>query len=261
MLLPRMRDAGAVQRLGEVDRRLAAELDHDAADACSSSMIASTRLLVERLEVQARAAVEVGAHRLRVAVDHDRVDALRAQRHRGVHAAVVELDALADADRAAAEDHHGVRRERRGGRSLVLVLVGRVVVGRGGFELRRARVDALEDLAQSCGVAARANALDGRAAECGDARIGQADPLRGAKRLVVEPLQRSRSSHATMVASRRRNHDQMPLRRASSSAVAPPRSASSSACARRSLATSMSTGSCSCRGVGRPAAPASASPC
>ena len=48
-------------------------------DACSSSMIARDRLLVERLEVQARAAVEVGAHRLRVAVDHHRVDALRAQ--------------------------------------------------------------------------------------------------------------------------------------------------------------------------------------
>ena len=63
------------------------------------------------------------------------------------------------------------------------------------------------------------------------------------------PFQRSRSSHATMVPSRRRNHAEMPLRRVRSSGVAPPRSASSSAAARRSLATSMSTGSCSAERV------------
>ena len=112
MLLPRIRDTRAVQRLGEVDRGLSTELHDDA----GRLLLVDDRddgLLVERLEVQARAAVEVGAHRLRVAVDHDRVDTLRAQRHRGVHAAVVELDALADADRAAAEHDDGVGRERR----------------------------------------------------------------------------------------------------------------------------------------------------
>ena len=43
-------------------------------------------------------------HRLRVAVDHDGLEAGLLQRIGGVDAAIVELDALADAVRAAAED-------------------------------------------------------------------------------------------------------------------------------------------------------------
>ena len=42
---------------------------------------------------------------LRVAVDHDGLEAVFLQREGRMHAAVVELDALADAVRAAAEDH------------------------------------------------------------------------------------------------------------------------------------------------------------
>ncbi len=122
ILLPRMVDARAVQWLGEVDRGLTTEL-HDDPGRLLLVDDRGNRLLVERLEVQARAAVEVRAHRLRVAVDHHRVDALRAQRHGGVHAAVVELDALADADRTAAEHHDSVRRERSGCGPLVLGLV------------------------------------------------------------------------------------------------------------------------------------------
>ena len=107
------------------------------------------RFLVERLEVQARAAVEIGAHRLRVAVDHHRIDALPAKCHRGVDAAVIELDALTDADRSAAEHHDGVRRRRRCRGSFVLGLVGRVVVGRRRLELGGAGVDAFEDRAHA----------------------------------------------------------------------------------------------------------------
>src|SRR5690606_5243094 len=63
-----------------------------------------------------------------------------AQRERCVHAAVVELDALADTIRAAAEDHDllAVR-----GLSFTLLLVRGVHVSRRGGELRRASVDAL----------------------------------------------------------------------------------------------------------------------
>ena len=59
----------------------------------------------ERLEVQAVGRVVVGRHRLRVAVDHHRLEACLAQGEAGVDAAVVELDALTDAVRAGAEDH------------------------------------------------------------------------------------------------------------------------------------------------------------
>ena len=68
----------------------------------------------ERLEVQPIDGVVVGRHRLRVAVDHHRLEPLFAQREGGVAAAVVELDALPDAVRAAAEDDDLLPRRRVG---------------------------------------------------------------------------------------------------------------------------------------------------
>ena len=71
-----------------------------------------------------------------------------------MHAAVVELDALADAVGAATQDHDLVATGRR---SLALVLVGRIQVGGGGGELGRAGVDALEHRAHTHGVAVQAH--------------------------------------------------------------------------------------------------------
>ena len=95
--------AGLAQRHRQLERRLSAELDDDA-----------ERLLLlhdvedvfqgQRLEVQTVGGVVVGRDRLGVAVDHDRFHAQLAEREGGVHAAVVELDALADPVRARAED-------------------------------------------------------------------------------------------------------------------------------------------------------------
>src|SRR3546814_2963150 len=92
--------------------------------------------------------VEVGAvrggvirrHRLRISVHHDGFIAGLAEGIGGVDAAVVELDALADAVRPAAEDHHlgagagiglALRWQWPIG-SLMAVLVGGVHVGRIG---------------------------------------------------------------------------------------------------------------------------------
>ncbi len=58
----------------------------------------------QRLEIEPVGGVVVGRDGLRVAVDHDRLEAGLAQREAGVAAAIVELDALADAVGAAAED-------------------------------------------------------------------------------------------------------------------------------------------------------------
>ena len=58
----------------------------------------------QRLEVEAVGGVVVGGDGLGVAVDHDGLEAGLGQREAGVAAAVVELDALADAVGAAAED-------------------------------------------------------------------------------------------------------------------------------------------------------------
>src|SRR5207249_7015258 len=95
----------------------------------------------ERYEVEPVGGVVVGRHRLRVAVDHDRLHAEVTEREGGVDAAIVELDALADAVRPGAEDDDlGTVRRRR----LVLLLVSRVEVRRVGDELRSAGIHGLE---------------------------------------------------------------------------------------------------------------------
>ena len=122
-VLGRVDRRGRVPRMGmpcvfedarELQRRLAAERDDDAprarrAPAASCSRVADVEhvFVGERLEEEAVARVVVGGDGLGIAVDHHRLVARVAQRERGVHAAVVELDALADPVRTAAEDHDG----------------------------------------------------------------------------------------------------------------------------------------------------------
>jgi hypothetical protein len=92
-------------------------------------------------EVEAVRGVVVRRDGLGVAVDHHRLDTRLAERERRVDAAIVELDALPDAVRAAAQDDDllAVRRE-----SLGVRLVGRVQVGRVCRKLCGARVDSAE---------------------------------------------------------------------------------------------------------------------
>ena len=118
------RHARALERHHQLERGLAAELHDDPARLLALHDVHHV-LERERLEVEAVGGVVVGGDRLRVAVDHDRLDARVPQREGGVHARVVELDALADAVGPAAEDHHLLARGREG---LVLFLVGRVEV-------------------------------------------------------------------------------------------------------------------------------------
>ena len=129
----------------ELERRLAAVLDDDAERLLDVDDLEHV-FERQRLEIQAIGRVVVGRHRLRIAIDHDRFEAVLAQRHRGVHAAIVELDPLADAVRAAAQHDHLLPVGRRG---LALLLVRRVEVGGLRGELRGARVDALVDGAQA----------------------------------------------------------------------------------------------------------------
>ena len=125
--VPRIAEAGPLDRARELERRLAAELDADA-DRLLALEHREHRLLVERLEVEPVGRVVVGRDGLRVAVDHHRLVPLRAEALRGVDAAVVELDPLADPVRAAAEDHDRPARLRR---RLVELAARRVEVVRG----------------------------------------------------------------------------------------------------------------------------------
>ena len=105
--VPRIGTFGLLQRAGELQRRLAAELHDDAEQRPASLLDADDLEHVlggQRLEIEPVGGVVVGRDGLRVAVDHDRLVARLAQREAGVAAAIVELDALADAVRAAAED-------------------------------------------------------------------------------------------------------------------------------------------------------------
>ncbi len=147
------RHARGLQRQRQRQRRLAAELDDHAVGLLG---VADVQHFFERerLEVQAVAGVVIGRNRLRIAVHHDRLDAELLQRERGVAAAVVELDSLADAIRAAAQDHDllAIRWIR-----LALRFVARIKIGREAFEFGRAGIDAIEHRRDAQFFAARAH--------------------------------------------------------------------------------------------------------
>src|SRR3990167_1378703 len=136
-----------------------------------------------RLEVQAVGGVVVGGDGFRVAVDHDGLVTVFTQRQCGVHAAVVELDALADAVRPAAENHDLVATRRR---RLALFLVGRIHVGGVAGELGGAGVDALVHRQHFELVAMAAQALLGDAEQLGQADVGEALALELVHQVTVD---------------------------------------------------------------------------
>src|SRR5439155_19375456 len=76
--------------------------------------------------------VEIGRDGLGVRVDHDRLEAQLAEREPGADAAVVELDALADAIRPAPQDDDALL---TAGLGLVFGVVRRIQVRCGRWEL------------------------------------------------------------------------------------------------------------------------------
>ena len=148
-----MRHAGGFERQREIQRRLAAELDDDAIGLLD---VANVQDLFERerLEVQAIAGVVIRRDGLRIAVHHDRFMIELGQRVGGVAAAVIELDALPDAVRAAAEDHDFLAIARVG---FVFRFVARIKIGREAFKFRRAGIHAIEHRGDAEFLAARAH--------------------------------------------------------------------------------------------------------
>ncbi len=164
------RHAGRFESFGELERRLAAELDDHAVRLLA--LVDRQHVLErERLEVEPVGGVVVGRDGLGVAVDHDRLDAELAQREGGVDAAVVELDSLADPVGSGAEDHDLAARGRLG---LVLAAEGRVEVGRLRLELGGAGVDPLEHAADAELAPARRHLLGRRGEQRSEAGVAQA---------------------------------------------------------------------------------------
>src|SRR3546814_18022242 len=98
--------------VGQLQRRLAAELHDDTLQNAAALLLARNADNVlggQRLEVEAVRGVVIRRHRLRIAVHHDGFIAGLAEGIGGVDAAVVELDALADAVRHAAESSEARR--------------------------------------------------------------------------------------------------------------------------------------------------------
>ena len=166
---PQERHARVLKRLRQAQRRLAAELDDHALGLLDLEHREHV-LGGQRLEVEAVRRVVVGRDRLRVAVDHHRVAARLAHGHRRMHAAVVELDPLADPVRPGAEDHDRgavTAADFAGQRARSLAahrsapLVCGVVVRGAGLELGCAGVHGAEGAAQLV----RAVALDGERLE------------------------------------------------------------------------------------------------
>ncbi len=185
--------ARGFQRQRQIQRRLPAEL-HDHADlGAARSLVLVDRHHVfvgQRLEVEAVAGVVVGRDGLRIAVDHDGLVAVIAQREGRVAAAVIELDSLPDAIGPAAQDDDLLAVSRR---RLVLFFVGRVQIRRVALELGGAGVDALEYRPNVVLLAKLMDLLAGRAAvlhleRFAQARVGEAHALDLAQPLGVDRL-------------------------------------------------------------------------
>ena len=209
------RDAGIVEGGGDLEGSLAAELDDDAVERACLLLDAEDLhdvLKGEGLEIEAVGGVVIGGDRLRVAVDHDGLVAGIAEREAGVAAAIVELDALADAVGTAAEDDDlaGV-----GGPGFAFGLahdgglVGRIHVGRLRLELGGAGVDALELGGDAEIEAGAADIVFGAAGKGREAGVGEAvlleargggPPRRGGRSLATS------ASKSMISLMRARNH-------------------------------------------------------
>ena len=171
-------DAGPLQRDGELQGGLPAELHHDADRLLAVHDVADV-FFRQRLEVEPVGRIVVGADGFRIAVDHDGFDAFLTKREGGMDAAVVELDPLPDAVRPAAQDDDFLpfRRTRLAG-----PLVGRIEIGRLGFEFGGAGVHAL--VGDAAGGAVRragnpllSNGFGSLSGQLRDAAVGEAEPF------------------------------------------------------------------------------------
>ena len=174
------RHTGGLQTCGQRERGLATELDDNALDRAHLllGLVDLEHVFEgERLKVEAVGHVVIGGHGFRVAVDHDGVIVLTELLH-GVHARVVELDALTDAVRAGTQDDDRLALTRT---KFGLIGVAAVVVRRGRIKLCGTGVDGLVDGLEAIVPAQFADgvlAFVAEAAKMGDLHVGQAGELR-----------------------------------------------------------------------------------
>ena len=97
-------DAALLEHARQLKRGLATERHHDAVGTLNVNDVHDV-LVGERLKIQAVGRVVVGRDGLGVAVDHDGLKAAGRQRIARMHAAVVELDTLANTVGSGTQNH------------------------------------------------------------------------------------------------------------------------------------------------------------
>jgi len=163
-----------LQAQREIQRRLPAEL-RDRAPALFAFVDVQHVLERERLKKQLVARVVIRGNRLRVRVHHDSLETVLLERKSRVHAAVIELDALADAVGSAAENHHLLGRVAL---HLVIAAVVRgIIIRRVGLELRGAGVHQPVAGDDAEFFSFGAHGILGRAGEMGDLPVGKPERL------------------------------------------------------------------------------------
>src|SRR6266516_6242476 len=118
-------NAGRFQSIGEIERRLSAEL-HDYAFGFFLIVNIEHVLKRKRLKIKFVAGIVIGRNRFRIGVNHDGFETELAQGEGGVDAAIIEFDALANAVGPATENHDFALTAFA---ALVLASVGGVVIG------------------------------------------------------------------------------------------------------------------------------------
>ena len=178
------------------------------------------------LEIQPVGGVVVGGDGLRIAIDHDGLVAVLAERKGGMDTAIVELDPLADPVGSAAQDHDlaPVR-----GLSLALLLVGGIHIGGAGGELRGAGIHALVNRAYPQRMAARSDVLLVGAQQATEPPVGEPWRLSAYRRgpsKASRPSDRTWASVATRSSIWARNQGSMALSEGTSARSMPSRKAS-----------------------------------
>ena len=165
-------DAVFLKRHGEVQRGLAAEL-RDGAGAPFPLVYMQDVLEGQRFEEELVAGVVVGGDGLRVGVDHEGLEAVFLEGEGGVHAAIVELNALTYAVGATAEDHDLLLGRRCD--LVIATVIGRVVIRGIGLELCGTGIDQPVAGHQSLFLALGTHVVLGSSGEMGDLAVGEAE--------------------------------------------------------------------------------------
>ncbi len=167
-------DAVFLEAERQVQRRLPAEL-RNRPPAAFPFVNVQHVFERERFEEQFVAGVVIGGDGFRIRVDHQRFQAVLLERKRGMDAAIIKFDALADAVRPTAENHHLLL---RGFFDLVIpAVVGRIVIWRVSLELGGAGVHEPVAGHEAEFFPQRADFILGRGGQMGDLPVGKTERL------------------------------------------------------------------------------------